>query len=172
VTLSEFEIIVTQSQDRVFGYAARLLGDKDQAADVVQETMIRMWRNRDKVKTEGAISWLLRVTHNASIDVLRRRKLETQIFARDVDTERFDSGGISPERALETNDLRHHLERAIDLLDEPYRSIIILREIEDFRYDEICGALNLPMTTVKVYLHRGRRRLRKTLQEELYNELA
>jgi RNA polymerase sigma-70 factor, ECF subfamily len=172
VTLSEFEIIVTQSQDRVFGYAMRLLGNRDHAADIVQDSMIRMWRNREKLETEGAVSWMLRVTHNACIDVLRRRKLETQIFAHEVDAERFESGGISPDRALETRDLRSHLDRALERLSEPYRSILILREIEDFRYDEICGALNLPMSTVKVYLHRGRRKLRKMIQEELYHELA
>jgi RNA polymerase sigma-70 factor (ECF subfamily) len=65
-----------------------------------------------------------------------------------------------------------HLQRAIDQLKEPYRSIVILREIEDFQYDEICGALDLPMSSVKVYLHRGRKMLRKTLGEVLHIENA
>ena len=172
MTLTEFESIVTRHQDRVFGYAVRLLGDRDQAKDVVQDAMIRMWNHRERVEIEGAVSWLLRVTHNACIDVLRRRKLETKIFEGDADTERVGGGERSPSSLAESSDMMAHLQDAIARLKEPYRSIVVLREIEDFRYEEICGALDLPMSTVKVYLHRARKQLRKTLEEELHLELA
>ena len=172
VNLSEFELTVTRHQNRVYGYALRLMGNREEAKDVVQEAMLRMWRHRDRVESDGALSWLLKVTHNASIDALRRRTVENRVFEGEADTERIGGSELSPERATESGDLRHHLNRAIDELREPYKSIVILREIEDFRYEEICGALNLPMSTVKVYLHRGRRMLRKTLERELHSEIV
>ena len=171
LTLPDFETTVTQHQHRVLGYAARLLGDAEQAADVVQDAMLKLWRHRDTVDSEGAVSWLLRVTHNACIDALRRRKLERGIFNAEADAELISGDGIGPDRAAESADLRGHLERALQRLAEPYRSIVILREVEDFRYDEICGALDLPMTTVKVYLHRGRHMLRKIIEEAFQHEL-
>ncbi|MBO6573976.1 MAG: sigma-70 family RNA polymerase sigma factor [Rhodothermales bacterium] len=172
MTLSEFELTVTRHQNRVFGYAARLLGDRDQAKDVVQDAMLRMWKHRDRVDEDGAVSWLLRVTHNACIDVLRRRQLEHRIFDGEPDADRTGSATLSPARQTESADMMAHLERAIETLKEPYRSIVVLREIEDFRYEEICGALNLPMSTVKVYLHRARRMLRKTIEEVMHLETA
>lgn len=170
LTLADFELTVTQHQNRVHGYAARLLGDRDQAADVVQECMLRLWRHRDTVRPDGAISWLLRVTHNACIDALRRRKREQSLFRDAIDSDTLGGTEVLPDRAAESSDLRDHIETALRQLSEPYRSIVILREVEDFSYEEICGALDLPMTTVKVYLHRGRHKLRKLIEEVLHRE--
>ncbi|MFT5144970.1 MAG: RNA polymerase sigma factor (sigma-70 family) [Rhodothermales bacterium] len=163
---------VIRHQHRVFGYALRLLGDRDLAKDAVQDSMLRMWKHKETVEMDGAISWLLRVTHNACIDMLRRRKLENRLFEGNADTERLGTAEWSPAKVAESKDLMGHLQQAIDQLKEPYRSIVILREVEDFQYDEICGALDLPMSTVKVYLHRGRKMLRKTLGEVLHIENA
>ncbi|MEM8488440.1 MAG: sigma factor-like helix-turn-helix DNA-binding protein, partial [Bacteroidota bacterium] len=65
---------------------------------------------------------------------------------------------------------RSHLLKAVETLAEPYRSIVILREIQELRYQEICEALDLPLSTVKVYLHRARKTLRTQLQEVLQRE--
>ncbi|NNE71725.1 MAG: RNA polymerase sigma factor [Rhodothermales bacterium] len=172
MTLSEYESLITRNQNRVYGYALRLIGDRDQAKDVVQDAMLRMWKHRDRLEVDGAISWLLRVTHNACIDQLRRRQLETKIFHGDVETDQLGTGEWSPARVTESRDMMDNLKQAIDTLGEPHRSIVLLREVEDFSYEEICGALDLPMSTVKVYLHRARRRLRKTLEEVMQRELV
>lgn len=172
MTLHEFENLVTRQQHRVFGYALRLVGDRDEAKDVVQDAMMKMWKHREKLEIDGAVSWLLRVTHNACIDLLRRRKLETRIFNADAEADRLGSAEASPARKTESADMMVHLQNAIQTLGEPHKSIVILREVEDYSYEEICGALDLPMSTVKVYLHRGRKRLRKTLQEVMHRELV
>jgi RNA polymerase sigma factor (sigma-70 family) len=172
VTLSEYESLITREQHRVYGYALRLVGDREEAKDVVQDAMLRMWKHRDRLEVDGAISWLLRVTHNACIDQLRRRKLETQIFHSDADTDRLGGREWSPAKQTESRDSMKHLRDAISQLGEPHRSIVLLREVEEFSYEEICGALNLPMSTVKVYLHRARKKLRKTLEEVMHRELV
>ncbi len=78
---------------------------------------------------------------------------------------RVASPVIGPAAVVENADFRSQLERAVGELAEPYRTIVILREIQDFRYEEICEALSLPLNTVKVYLHRARRKLREKLRE-------
>jgi RNA polymerase sigma-70 factor (ECF subfamily) len=79
--------------------------------------------------------------------------------------ERVAADSQSPDQWTEQQIVEEHLQTALDSLSEPQRSIVILREIQGLKYDEICQALQLPMATVKVYLHRGRRTLRKQLSE-------
>ena len=70
---------------------------------------------------------------------------------------------------MDSERLREKILTSVNALKEPYKSIVVLRELQDLSYEEISEALELPLTTVKVYLHRGRRTLRKALHE-LYNE--
>jgi RNA polymerase sigma-70 factor (ECF subfamily) len=73
----------------------------------------------------------------------------------------------SPEQQTETNEMREHIRSALTRIEEPYRSIVILREIQEMKYDEIAKSLELPLNTVKSYLYRGRRMLRNQLKETL-----
>jgi RNA polymerase sigma-70 factor (ECF subfamily) len=170
VNLAEFEHTVITCRHRLFRYAWRLTGDREDAADLVQDSMLKLWRHRDTVHSGGAVAWLLRVVRNAAFDLHRRRVFERGVFdgARDVDDEAGTDSAT--DRVAEAGSLRNRLERALDRLREPYRSIVILREVEDFRYDEIAGALDLPLNTVKVYLHRGRHMLRESITRELHGE--
>lgn len=170
---ASYERLLRQHQHRVFGLACYLLGDRDEAADVAQDVFLRLWTHRQTVDEERALGWLLRVTRNACIDVLRRRQTTTTLF--DVDTERTEeapSNGAPPDAAVQAADFSERLQGALDALREPYRSIVILREIQELKYEEISGAMDLPMTTVKVYLHRGRKMLRERLRDVLEREVA
>jgi RNA polymerase sigma-70 factor (ECF subfamily) len=160
VTLAEYEQTILRDRDRVFGYAVRMMGDRDEAADVVQDAMLKMWSHREHVEADGATGWLIRVTRNACLDALRRRSFENGLFVRDPDGPDPEGSEPSPDGALAAGQFREHLERLLARLREPYRSILILREIEDCRYDEISAALDLPLTSVKVYLHRARHMLK------------
>jgi RNA polymerase sigma-70 factor (ECF subfamily) len=119
--------------------------------------------------------WLIRVTRNASIDALRKRGSYRALVDEDPEgeaTSRFASPGAGPDAAAEAADFRKQLERALHQIHEPYRSIIILREIQDLKYEEIAAALDLPLNTVKVYLHRGRRLLRERLREFVQHDVG
>ncbi len=135
--------------------------------------LLKLWNHRDTVEEDRLLAWLLRVTRNACIDQLRRRRSYRNVVA--TDTEQVDlAEGHHPatDAAAEQAVFNVHLQKALDSIKEPYRSIVILREIEDMKYDEICEALSLPLTTVKVYLHRARKMLRTKLNEVLHGELA
>ena len=161
-TRTGFEQIVLRYRQRVYGYAYHMLGDADEAADVTQDVFLKLWSSRDKMEEKRVLAWLLFVTRNACIDQLRHRRTVRAVVDRNEHA--LDVAMATDERpdaALEGSDLRSRLQEALHELSEPYRSIVILREIQDLSYAEISGALNLPLTTVKVYLHRGRKMLRE-----------
>ncbi|QXD15483.1 RNA polymerase sigma factor [Rhodocaloribacter litoris] len=166
MNLNEYEQHVLRHQHRVYGLACYLLGNREEAEDVTQEVLLRLWDHRHAVDPERLPGWLLRVTRNACIDTLRRRQTYRSMIRNDP--EGVDSAP-APERLPDahaaTTLFQEHLIQALNQLDEPYRSIVILREIQALKYEEISEALELPLNTVKVYLHRARKTLRRLLEE-------
>ncbi len=151
--------------DRVFSLALRLLGDRAEAADATQEVLVRLWQRGRDVPEDRQIAWTLRVTRNVCLDALRARRLRKTTALEDVSEPAF--AGPDPTDRAEAADLRPHLDAALDALGEPFKSIVVLREVEGYAYNEIAEALELPLSTVKVYLHRARQRLRDTLRRRL-----
>ncbi|HLT46321.1 MAG TPA: RNA polymerase sigma factor [Rubricoccaceae bacterium] len=153
---------------RVYAFALRLTGCREDAADVTQEVLVRLWRHGDQVEEARRTAWTLRVTRNAALDLLRSRTARAAhtVTHNDLPYAAAD-GGHTPDTLTEAADFRRHLDHALAQLDEPYRSIVILREIEDLPYQDIADALDLPLNTLKVYLHRARRRLRDALRTTL-----
>lgn len=171
--VSSFEEHVRTYQDRVYGFAQYYLKSREAAQDVTQDVLIRFWEHYDDIDPDRALGWLLRVTRNACIDELRKRKTRRNAVTVNTDgLQRASSPRPSPEADAEASDFQDHLERALDEVDEPYRSVIILREIQNLKYKEISKALDMPMNTVKVYVHRGRKKLRKQLSEVMHHETA
>jgi len=166
VDSTEFEHTVRRYRDRVYGFAVHFLGDRREAEDVTQEVFIRLWNHHHNLDGVSAQAWLFRVARNSCIDVYRHTRLQRSVVSDDeAGMERVAADSQSPDQWTEQQIVEEHLQTALDSLSEPQRSIVILREIQGLKYDEICQALQLPMATVKVYLHRGRRTLRKQLSE-------
>jgi RNA polymerase sigma-70 factor (ECF subfamily) len=171
VTLRKYESLVERNKDRVYRYAAYLVGNREDAEDITQEVFIRMWNHRHEIKVARAGSWLLRVTRNASLDAIRRRKLRTRSVLTDQ-----QAVDVAPERTTSPYDMaeasrfRALLNAAITRLPETQRSIVVLREMEGLQYEEISAALDMPLNTVKVYLHRARIALRRELQDAYSRE--
>jgi len=162
------EEVVARYQRRVFTFARYFLGQREEAEDVTQEVLIRLWRNADGLDPERLGAWLLKVTRNACYDRLRKRRTAAAVVAPDIDpevTETAASAEPDPATQAESADFRRRLLAALGRLEEPYRSVLILREVQDFQYQEISDALDLPLNTVRVYIHRGRQRLREQLKE-------
>lgn len=149
-----------------------MLARREDAQDVTQDVLIRLWRRGDEVDAERMLPWLMRVTRNACIDRLRHRKMVHQVVAADAEPDDVADDDASPIDRLELEDDRDVLEAALERISEPYRSIVILREIQEMKYEEISGAMDMPLNTVKVYLHRGRKMLRKQLTEVIDRERA
>lgn len=171
MTVFQFEQQLQRYQHRIYGYAFHYLGNREEAEDITQEVFIRFWKHRETIDEEKPLGWLLRVTRNASVDAIRRRKTYQRTVS--VNSELLDYAhgrNPLPDTDAESSDFRQHLQSALEELSEPYRSIVILREIQELKYQEIAEALDLPLTTVKVYLHRARKMLRNQLHEVLQRE--
>jgi len=166
--VSGFEAAVRQHQRKVFTFARYYLGNSEEAEDITQEVFFKLWQRRQQIDDKGRRAWLLKVTRNACFDRLRRRQTASKIFAEDIEedaTERVPISDPDPESQMAATDFRHHLKQALSQLTDPMKSILILREIEGFKYQEIADVLDVPLATVRVYLHRGRRRLREQLKD-------
>jgi RNA polymerase sigma-70 factor (ECF subfamily) len=163
-----FDEAVKRHQRKVFTLASYLLGDPAEAEDITQEVLIRLWRRGDEVDPERLGSWLLRVTRNACIDLHRRRGSRPGVVpladgggdGRDIFA---DAPG--PEVLARASELGVRIRQALGSLAEPFRSVVILREVQGLSYQEIGDTLEIPMSSVRVNLHRGRRRLREQLKE-------
>ncbi len=161
--------LVEAHRDRIFSYSCYYLGRADEAEDVTQEVLVRLWRYRHTVRNGSIGSWLTSVTRNACIDMLRKRKSYRAVVSEGDYSETIermaDDTGRDPGETSELHDLRAQIRSAITRLDDPYRSLLILRELQGMSYAELVEALEMPLNTVKCYLHRARKMLRDELKE-------
>jgi RNA polymerase sigma-70 factor (ECF subfamily) len=158
----QFEAIMVPHMDVLYSYGLYLTGDQDSANDLLQETFLKAFRFFDKFE-EGtnARAWLYRIMRNTFINEYRRVKRLPDLVEYD---EQISSYQMLPREAEET-DLRHQINGelfddeiagAISALPEKFKSVIILRDVEDLPYEEIADALDIPIGTVRSRLHRAR----------------
>ncbi len=161
----DFNAAVAIHGRKVHTLAVYLLANREEAEDVTQEVLVRLWRRGHDVVPEKIGAWLVRVTRNACIDAIRRRNGVSQVAIDDGAGIELHEPAPGPERLAHASQLGGRIVRALDALTEPGRSVVILREIQGLSYQEIGEALEMPMSSVRVTLHRGRRRLREELKE-------
>ena len=169
----QFRELVDRHRDRVYTFAYYSLGNREEAEDATQEVLLRLWKHWRELDDKTAAAWITRVARNVCIDVIRRRRTYRTRFVANSDGDDFVtaiSAEPSPEERLHTSELQFHIKRALIEVREPYRSVVILREVQDMKYEEICDALDLPLNTVKSYLHRARRMLRDQLRDTIEHD--
>lgn len=160
---ADFQATVRAHKDRLYALAVHLTGDRAEAEDVVQESFIKLWRQHPPPEPGAVPAWLLKVARNASLDRLRRRRLTALDDGAALDREAGPEPG--PDRRRSDEEFRERLREALDALDEPHRSLVVMREVQGLEYAVIAEALSLSLTQVKVYLHRARCRLRHELKD-------
>jgi RNA polymerase sigma-70 factor (ECF subfamily) len=157
----KFRSLVKKHEHQVYTLGVYLLRDRSEAEDVAQETYMKLWNNLDNIDNERAAAWLMKVTRNACLDRLRKRRPETEVTDYHLGTDQVQE----PAEAFEQEQLGSWLRGAIANLKEPYRSLVVLRDVQQNSYRDVAQALELSLDQVKVYLHRARRQLRDNLQE-------
>jgi RNA polymerase sigma-70 factor (ECF subfamily) len=171
-----FRELVRRYERPVFSLIFRMVRDREMAEDLAQDTFIKVLNNIDRYRPEFKLSsWLFKIANNVTIDHLRKRQLATvsldgsphaqtaaEAQATSLDVE---SKGESALEAIESRELGSAIERAIGKLRPEYRSCILLRHVEGRSYEEIAATLDLPLGTVKTYIHRARHELREALED-------
>ena len=167
-----FDAIVRAHQDRVYSFCVRMLSDREDALDIAQEVFLSAYRNLSGFRGEASLStWLLRIATNRCLNRIRQRSARAarevvQGGAEGNDDSSFQPPGREedrPDRMVETRETGKILEAAIARLDEDSRMLVILSDVEGFSYEELAGAVGIPLGTVKSKLHRARMALRKML---------
>ncbi len=151
---------VDEYQDQAWTLARYLLKDESEAEDVCQESFVKLWDNRDSIDPEKIRPWLMKVTRNACFDRLRRRRPSEEFGDHTAQT-----SAPGPMQDTQRLELAHRLQQSISNLVEPYRSLVVLRDVQQHSYEEVAGVLELSLAQVKVYLHRARKQLREQLAE-------
>ena len=166
--------LLRRYQRPVFSLIYRMVRDRELAEDLAQETFVKVLNALDRYRPEYKFSsWVFKIANNAAIDHLRRKELDTLSLEGGPNAttpERIEATALqlgdqseSPLEELEARELGSTIERAIGRLRPEYRSCIILRHVEGRPYEEIGGILDLPLGTVKTYIHRARAELRESL---------
>lgn len=155
-----FQQWVEEYQDQAWSLARYLLKDAAEAEDVCQESFVKLWHQQDSIDPTKVKAWLMKVTRNGCLDRIRRRKPSEQLG----DWQAADSNA-EPQKDAEHFELGQWLQRSIARLGEPYRSLVVLRDVQQNSYEEVAEALELSLSQVKVYLHRARKQLRESLAE-------
>ncbi|MEK3798996.1 RNA polymerase sigma factor SigW [Peribacillus sp. FSL H8-0477] len=165
-----FGEIVELYKDKVFQLCFRMLGNRHEAEDMAQEAFVRAFVNIHRFNIQMKFStWLYRIATNLCIDRIRKKKPDYFLDAEVAGTDGLNMYSIIaddsalPEDEVESLELQETIQDEILKLPEKYRSVIVLKYIEELSLKEISDILDLPIGTVKTRIHRGREALRKQL---------
>ena len=163
-----FAQLMEHYQRACYGLAWRLLSDPDQAADATQDAFIHAYKAIGSYRGGIFRSWLLRITANASYDILRRAQRRPSGPLPDPDDgapELPDLGAVDPEAEATKSELYRHLEVALRRLPEDQRTAVVLCDVYGMDYNEVAAMTGSALGTVKSRIHRGRLRLRELMAE-------
>jgi RNA polymerase sigma-70 factor (ECF subfamily) len=167
--------LVRRYERPVFSLIYRMVRNRELAEDLTQDTFVKVLNALGTYRPEFKFSsWVFKIANNVAIDQLRRRELETLSLegsphattpdAVEATTLELGTGGESALDEVANRELGGEIERAIAKLRPEYRSCILLRHVEDRSYEEIAEIMDLPLGTVKTYIHRARHELRSMLE--------
>lgn len=157
-----FEDLMIATERRVAGLAWRILGDREEVKDAVQETFIRVFRHLGQYREDGPfLGWLFRIAVNVCRD-FERRRMWRRIFAP------LDEAAHTSVRARFDEELaaRNQVMRVIDRLPKRERLAVILRDIEELSLEEVAAILGTKVTSVKVSISKARAKMRTWMEDE------
>ncbi len=176
--LSAFEALVAKYQKQMLNIAFRFLGDYDDACEVVQDAFVSAYRNLKGFRAEAKFStWLTAITMNLSRNRLKRMKLNQARVPVSLDAPiQTASGEVMPDPPsgepsvldrMEKRDLQAKVQDCIKVLEPDFREVLVLRDMQDFSYEEIGGMLKIAAGTVKSRLFRARESVKDCLKKAM-----
>jgi RNA polymerase sigma-70 factor (ECF subfamily) len=168
--LDAFNDLVVCYQDQLFGLVARMVPDRDQAADAVQEAFLHAYRHLEAFRGGSVKSWLSRIAINAAMDIQRFRKRRPAEPYPELDDDTWQppaDASSDPMTTALTAERHRALEAALARITDDQRMAIVLYDVEGYDYAEIATITQVSLGTVKSRIHRGRLALRDLLAERM-----
>lgn len=154
----EYNTIVTLHSGSLYRFIFKMIKDPDDASDIVQNAFMKLWEHLDKVDGDKAKSWLFTTARNIMLNQIERSKR----------MESMESNHFNEPYASNHNfELKELIDKSLSLLPEIQKSIVLLRDLEGYDYKEIGEILSLSESQVKVYLFRGRQKIKETLKNTM-----
>lgn len=155
--------IVLPFQNKLYRFALRLVNNTHDAEEIVQDLLIKIWKKKDDFeKIDNKEAWCMTVTRNLSYDKLRSRKRVHQEIETQYD---LQDNAVGADVHLEQKETLDRVTKVIEALPDNLRTVIQLRDIEGYTYNEIAGITNWSISKVKVYIHRARKALQIALSQ-------
>jgi RNA polymerase sigma-70 factor (ECF subfamily) len=165
--LSTGDLLIEQHRDGLFRYAQSMVRDRGDAEDLLQEILLRAHRSLGSLRAgEAMTTWLFRIATHTCVDHLRQRARRPAIDTG-VDPDALDDASDDPitlQATIERREMSACVQRFLEALPDEYRSVIMLTELEGLTGPEVSDLLGIPLTTVKMRLHRARQTLQKALE--------
>ncbi len=172
--IQSFELLIKKYQKFAYNIALNYLKNIDEAEDATQEALIKAFKYLKNFHMESKFStWLYRIVINTCKDELRKKSKENNIIslnANDTYEDEIEDLSYEPLKTIENKELSNGLKEAINQLKIKYKEVIILCDVNDISYNEISDILKIPVGTVRSRINRGRKMLRKIINEmELFD---
>ena len=161
VPLSWEDVAKTHGR-KIYNFAYRLTGNPDDAADLVQEVLLRVRKGLDSYQPGSFDGWLWRITRNAFLDGIRRKQRRPESALPEGDHHTLGSSP-SPDEVLASVRLSDDVQSSLLKLSYEFREAVVLCDVVGLTYDEIAEATDVPVGTVRSRIHRGRKQLRELL---------
>jgi RNA polymerase sigma-70 factor (ECF subfamily) len=174
-----FKSLVRRYQNRVYNAAFRILGNAEEAEDVVQDTCIKIHQNIESFnKNSSFAAWIFRIAHNSCLDIVRtrqrRKNLHAAAFDPLADLDGADANtnvvsqaadpGPGPSEMLDSREQGAVVAEKLAMLPESQRAVLILHDVEGFSYEEVAMIVGEKLGTVRSRIHYGRQKLRELLE--------
>ena len=176
MTEDKFLELVHKHQVQIYQHTLYLLGNREDAEDITQETFIKAWEYRAKLRPKTARAWLLKCTQNLCFNLLKRHKFQVPLTEGDdeeletlMHTHSAQSNPL-PDEIVIQRELKESVHCAISKLPPDMRAVIIMRELDGMSFKEIAEVLEQPEGTVKSTVFRARKKLRKLLRPYWRND--
>lgn len=169
-----YQNFLSKNQDRIFSYAMYMLRNREDAEDVTQEVFVKMWRNWDDIQKEKREPWILKVTHNYCIDMLRKKHSPKKSWStlEEKHTAKLSiENSITPEKQLEMTETQKAILVAMSDMPDKMRSMMLLHYYQGEKFETIAEMMDMSLSAVKTSMHRGRKQLKSTIERQ-YPELA
>ncbi len=165
--VSAFRELVVAYQDNIYSLCTYMTGDPVNAEDIAQDVFLKAYQSLKNFKPNASIyTWLYRIAVNACIDYKRKASLESLFRYQqhdDAEIEDEPSDDPSPERAIESQQDRNSVKRALARLSQKLRAVIVMKEMDGLSYEEIAESLDISIGTVKSRISRAREELKRIM---------